>query len=235
VEPIPESRQAADDLDPTIEADPLARLLAAAEQVRVLVPDCVGISLGSSEHGVTFTVVASNSEVATLDSVQYLAGGPCVDAVEAGRVIEFDHETLLDEARWQLFAQATAASGVVSTLTLPIIGNARVTGSVNLYASTHRAFEGHHEAIARIFGAWAPGAVANADLAFNTRVTAARAPRVLREQLRIDVATGLLAARLGVEAEEARELIRAAALRAGVSELQLAEAVIGARGTQGSA
>ena len=159
VEPIPETAEAIEEYGPFGSGDLLGELRAKGARLRDMVPDCVGFSLASIEHGVTFTVAATDADLALLDAVQYLAGGPCVDAVEGEQVVTFTADDAVDERRWQLFAQATAAASVASTLTLPILARDMVAGSVNLYASTRHAFTGLHEQIARIFDAWAPGAV----------------------------------------------------------------------------
>ena len=80
-----------------------------------------------------------------------------------------------------------------------------VVGSVNLYAASARAFEGLHDELATIFGAWAPGAVTNADLSFATRDTARSAPRTLQENAAVDRAAKLLAAAADLTADEARD------------------------------
>jgi hypothetical protein len=105
-------------------------------------------------------------------------------------------------------------------------------GTVNLYAASRRAFVGHHEQLADVFGGWAAGAVANADLSFTTRKEAERAPQRLRNQNLIDVATRIVAAQLGVDVETAVARLRDAASRAGVSLLQLARDVVSARERQ---
>jgi transcriptional regulator with GAF, ATPase, and Fis domain len=228
MEPIPETVEAIDELDAyAADEDLLAELTKRGAQVRELVPTCVGISLAYWAHGVTFTLVATDAEIATLDGLQYLDGGPCVDAVkEPPGVIETDREQLLDEEAWWLFGRATAAASIASTLTLPIMSGEAAIGSVNLYGATSDTFAGHHEAIADIFRAWAPGAVTNADLSFRSRQEAEEAPRRVEEQTRLDTATGIVAARQSVDVDTARERLNEAALRAGVTEVQLAEAVI---------
>jgi transcriptional regulator with GAF, ATPase, and Fis domain len=228
VEPIPETARAIEDFGPFVveDEDLLVELKEKANQTRVLVPQLVGLSLASSEDEITFTLVATSKEIAVLDAVQYLSGGPCVEAVKAEQVLAFQQPDLLAEEAWHDFAQATAAAGVASTLTLPIISGARVVGSVNLYASTGDAFDGQHEAIAGVFGAWGPGAVTNADLSFTTRQTAERAPQQLRDDIDVHAASGVIANREGIEPESARARLREAAQRAGVAEAQLARTVI---------
>jgi hypothetical protein len=142
-----------------------------------------------------FTLVTTAKEIALLDAIQYLAEGPCVEAVTGDQVLAYEQADLLGEQQWQLFAQATAAASVASTRSLPTLNETgRVVGSVNLYASMSPAFDGQHEAIAHIVDAWAPGAVTNADLSFATRSVAERAPDLLREDLDLTVASTVIAA-----------------------------------------
>ena len=191
-----------------------------------IVPDCIGFSLASVEHGVTFTLAATDVDLALLDAVQYLAGGPCVDAVKSEQVVTFTADDVVDEQQWQLFAQATAAASVASTLTLPILARDAVVGSVNLYAATRHAFTGLHVQVARVFDAWAPGAITNADLAFTTRRTAALAPTLLAEHRDVQVAVGILAHMYELDVETAAAQLREAAQRAGMKVVRLAQTVI---------
>ena len=229
LEPLPQSLEALGEVDAYVDTDALLRRVRDdAARVMAIVPSCVGLSIASREQDITFTLVASNGLVATLDGMQYLFDGPCVGAVEAERVVTSDIGELLDEEQWGWFARATATAGIASTLTLPVVDGDEVVGSVNLYASTADAFTGHHGAIADIFGAWAPGAVRDADLNFTTRRAAEAAPRRLRRRARIDTAVGLISARESLDLETSRARLRVAAARAGVDEADLAEAVIAA-------
>ena len=229
MEPIPETREAIDELDAYVDdGDLLEQLVDKASAAREIAPDCVGVSVATQEHGITFTLVATAEETAVLDGVQYLTSGPCVDAVDEEWETEgaTTLQDLLSEPRWRTFGEASAAAGVRSTLTLPIVQGGRVIGSVNLYGGSADAFDGRHEQLAAVFGAWAQGAVTNADLSFSTRGVAERAPGQLREEARIDVATGIIAATSDTDVETARERLCEAAQRAGVSVLRLAELVI---------
>jgi GAF domain-containing protein len=236
VEPIPETVRVIADFGPFVieHEDLLAELLDKAQQVQAVVPQCVGISVASNEDDVTFTLVATAPEIAVLDAIQYVAGGPCVEAAKTDEVLAYDQAGLFDEEEWQLFAQATAAAAVASTLSLPIVQDAHVIGGVNLYASTTTAFDGHHEAIAAIFDAWAPGAVTNADLSFTTRNIAEAAPDLLREDIDLSVAVGLIANQDRISIDHARQRLSEAARRAGVSQAQLAQTIIELRRLQDS-
>lgn len=225
MEPVPETRETIEELAKYGDTEAATALLQMSRRVLEIVPEIVGLSLGVLDENLTFTLVSTSGTVASLDAVQYLDGGPCVDTPHDGETAEFTAAGVLDEDRWQMFQQASAAAGISSTLSLPIMNNDVVLGSVNLYASTSNAFDGHHEALAQACGAWAPGAVKNQDLAFRTRLAAARAPEQMRENNAIDVAIGVIAESQGVTVSVASERLSMAAARAGITEAQAAAAI----------
>ena len=227
LEPMPETREAMAEFM-TRDGPEIDEVLAGLGTIaRELVPEVVGLSLGLVREGVTFTLIASNSGLGALDATQYLEGGPCVEVTERRRdVVQFDTDDPLDEGRWLLFAQTSAAVGVASSLSLPILRDGQVIGGINLYASTVNAFSGHHEQLAGALGASASDVVTNADLSFSTRLSAAQAPRQLGDYHRIETAAGLLAARSDQDVDQARARLRDAAARAGVDEAVLAHVMI---------
>ena len=226
MEPIPETRRAVEEYGPFGADDLLEELHARAVEVRGVVPDCVGLSLAVVQHGITFTLVATDAEIAALDAVQYLDDGPCVRAADADSVEVYSAEDPLAEGEWQAFADATAARGIGSTLTLPILHDGAAIGSINLYAVGPRSFDGHHHTLASIFGAWAPGAVVNADLDFSTRTTAEQAPQQLRDQIDIARATGVLVSLFDIDIPEAQQRLGEAARRADVDPAVLARVLL---------
>lgn len=230
MEPIPETIEAVSELDPLVDVENLmAELVGLANRAKRIVPDLVGVSIARLDQDVTFTLVATADEIAVLDAVQYVAGGPCVDAAAEHDVREFDSADVFDEERWLLFSEATAAHAVRSTLTLPVMGGRGVLGTVNLYAASRNAFGGLRDDLAQVFGAWARGAVTNADLSFTTRREARAAPQRIRDQNVVAVATGIVAAQLGVDVEAAEARLHDAAARAGVSVVYLARDIVGTR------
>jgi GAF domain-containing protein len=226
MEPVPETRAVMGDLAAYGDVDLAERLEQAGRRVSSIVPECVGLSVSHLVDGLTFTLVASSAEIATLDATQYLDGGPCVESGLTAEEVAVDDLGALDERQWLLYAGTGAAAGVASSLSLPLRRNGTVTGSVNLYASAPNAFEGHHEELAAIFGAWAPGAVTNGDLGFQTRLEAAAAPERSQDLHLLDQAGGLLAASQGIDVATARRRLRDAAARAGITEVQVARAVL---------
>ncbi len=226
MEPIHESAETIEEIARTTgDTGMRSRIQHLADRIHEVVPDCIGISLTALEHGVTVTLVASTELVEVLDAVQYLDGGPCEQSVRQHETVDVVLDAL-DERTWQLFARAAAARGVASTLSLPLVEDDRVVGGVNLYGGSASCFDGEHERLAAIVGADAVAVVTNADLGFSTREAARAAPEVLRTTALIDIAAGMLAAVQRAGPADARDRIRQAAARAGVTDRRVAEIVI---------
>jgi GAF domain-containing protein len=214
---MPETREALAEFVTLDDPDVDELLADLGRRAQAIVPDLVGLSLGLAHEGLTFTLLASSNGVASIDAAQYADGGPCVEVTE-GRMDSAEIEVTdpMDEEQWRLFSLVSAASGVASSLSLPIYRDNALVGGANLYASTADAFSGRHEQLADALGARAAEAVTNADLSFSTRLDAAAAPQQMRDRIEIETATGLLAARSGKDLEVAQQLLREAAVRAGV-------------------
>jgi GAF domain-containing protein len=228
LQPLPETRDALRSLDRVSGRDLFGALMDQSREVMAIVPSCVGLSVSMLQQGVTFTLVAAPTEVAVLDGIQYAVGGPAIEAVQRQEVVVLGDgpDGLLNEARWAEFARVGAAHGVLSTLSMPVHDDGRVVGGVNIYSGASDAFRGKQHALAAALGAWAPGATSNADLSFESREEARRAPGVLRNAAVIDHAVGVVVALLGIDQNLARRVIAQAAARAGLTEVQMARAFI---------
>ena len=226
MEPIPETRETLNELARYGDEQVRQDLERRTELARKLVPGLVGVSLGLLAEGLVLTYVATELDVATLDGVQYTDDGPCLEAVRTATTIETDADSLLDEGRWQLFAQASAAAGIRSSLSIPLRHGGAIAGGVNIYGDASDTFEGHVEELSAIFEAWAPGAVSNADLSFASRLDAVDSPERLRGQAYVDQAVGMLVAARSLTPEEAGERLRRAAARGGVTVFVLARALV---------
>lgn len=229
MELIPESLRADDWFGPFLvdDQDLLEQLTTLGHQVVALVPDCVGLSVSMIEHGVTFTTAGRGPVTKLLDAVQYVDDGPCLTAMDAGAVVAWSDTDVEDPERaWHAFARATSSVGVASSLSLPVMRAGVVIGGFNLYASSDHAFDGHHETLADLLGAWAPGATTNADLDFTTLDLARRAPELLRESTDLVVASAALARLLGCGGTEATERLRRAAFQSSLPLPVLASSII---------
>jgi len=228
VKPVPETAEVLRDMTENHQEGLALALLGAARRAEAIVPECVGMSVGLVPDGLTFTLVAEEPAASGPGAVQD-PGPETAHGVEerAGDVAGAD---LFDEERWLLQAQAGAARGVASTLSLPILDDEEVVGSVSLYASTPGAFEGRHEALAEALGASAEAVVRNADLSFDTRRLAAESAPRRRDAADVEVAVGVLMGLHGLDAGAARARLRASAERAGITEAEAARVISGIEG-----
>jgi GAF domain-containing protein len=227
MEPLPETRFALTELSRFEDEDLTEKFTEMANRVALLAPDCVGLTVSFVRDDLAFTWAATSLDIAALDGVQYVSDGPCVESVEEGSVVEFTPSSdPLDEARWLEFARAENASGVESTLSVPLMDGSSVVGGVNFYGATPTAFEGLHSELAAECGAWAAGAVTNADLSLSGVQRAKKAPQKLRDQFVVDQAIGLIMASQQLDAAAAGERLSSAAERAGVRETELARILV---------
>lgn len=106
-----------------------AGLESIARLPELIAPQCVGLSMGLVEDGLTFTLAASDLQTVGLDAIQYLDRGPCVDAVH----------------------------GVQSSLSMPLVDGDRVVGGVNLsFSSRLHAARLRRSSRSRPMSTWSP-------------------------------------------------------------------------------
>jgi ANTAR domain len=219
VQLLPDSQAALDEYLDFSRPDLTEAILALGVAATRVVPDIVALSLRLVDEDLTFTMVDS-------ERLKSSALGQFTPPTSPDPDLDLD---ALDEQRWQSFARASAAAGIASSISLPVVRNRRVVWGISLYASSPDAFVGHHHELAQVLGAWDAGAVTNADLAFRTRDDAAHAPRQLHEQRIVEVAVGIYAGRYRITVEDARQQLELLAEESGVSLAEAAEQVISGR------
>ena len=226
MKPLPEVRAAADALAAlTDDLDVLRGLEILSEAAVALIPSVIGVSLTIVVDGEPFTVTATDEATGAVDAVQYLDGGPCLDAASDQDAIMVGD--LLDEERWQLYRDAVSPSGVRASLSLPLGGaGGPIPGAINLYAAEPHAFKGKERLLAEAFQTPAEDFITNADLSFMTREAARRLPEQMEDKAKVDQATGMLSVMLGWSPDEARTRLRAAAGKAGTPVSKVADLLI---------
>ena len=229
MEPISQTRFALTEMSQLQDHDLVERFTAKARRTAELAPDCVGMTLSYVQDGHAFTWVASGLDVATLDAVQYLDGGPCLRAMERGGVISTAHPDPLDEEQWRLLSLAENSVGVESTLSIPLFAGDVVVGGVNFYGASPTAFDGLHEPLAEEWGGRSGGAVTNADLSLSGVRRAKQTPQRLLDSYVTDEAVGLLMAVHHVDAQAAGQRLQDAAARAGIDVVDLARLLVRSR------
>lgn len=228
MEPIPETVDALRRLQGNGRGDPavLEELRRLTTAVRRVVPSCIGLSIGSTSPGITLTFVDRESPVSGLAPLDFIAGGR---DIASDRRTEGANGDPTNEASWHSEALAEALAGIASSLSIPLMEDEQVVGTVTFYSSRESAFADVEERLAALCGAWAPGAVSNVDLSFSSRLRAAAAPGMLDDLEQVDRAAGIASAALHLPVAHARSRLRAASRRAGISEVELARQVIAAR------
>jgi GAF domain-containing protein len=227
VQPLPEVHAVARQLTALSEdtVDLLESLRAVSDLAAAALPSCVGVSITVLVDGEPFTVTATSADAGTVDAMQYLDDGPCVQASRIGEAVRVPD--VLDEQLWQAFAESAAVYGIRSSLSVPLQGiGGSAVGALNLYSSDRDAFSQADPLLIALFGTHVEGAVRNADLGFATREAARRLPEQLADRATTDQAVGVMMANRGCSAPEARERIEWAARHAGISVKAAADMVI---------
>ncbi len=118
------------------------------------VPGCDGASISLLRGDEPSTLAASHEHITTLDQVQYSRDvGPCVTAMRTNTQITVeDYST---EARWPQVDSDLQASGVLSSLSLPLTQDGQVIGGLNMYAQAPQSFNAISRAAAQAFAAQA--------------------------------------------------------------------------------
>ncbi|HXH79097.1 GAF domain-containing protein [Nocardioides sp.] len=215
------TQEALDEYVSLSEPDLEGSLMTMGDSAERIVSECVGLSFTLLDQDLTFALVAPG-----VPMLQPEPSDPDVLRLPVRDAGPAPARALLDEDHWAHIARADSAEGVASSLSLPVLDHGRVVGGITLYASSADAFAGHHDELAAALGASAEGAVTNADLGFEARRRAEDAPRRVRDEQVVEVGTGILAARMGLELETARRRIHEAALQADVTDVQAATVVI---------
>jgi len=150
--------------------------------------------------------VFTHPEVPEIDRAQYETGrGPCVSAFETGDVFVID--STRNEQRWPEFAAVARDHGVLSTLSLPMIINARPVGAMNLYAMTEHAFGEADIDVARQFSAQAAFVLANAQAYWDARSLSENLETAMVSRSVIEQAKGVIMNARGVDADDAFEVL----------------------------
>lgn len=189
-----------------------------------LVEGCDHASI-SHMRGSSLVSASSNDPIGiALDGIQTGAEeGPCLDCIRTGEVMVTSD--LTRDARWPVYGpHAAEATGVISSLALPLHDGRRTLGALNLFADRVDAFgdeveDAEASATASILAAHATPALVAA--LHREDMAAALASRDV-----IGQAKGILMARAGVDEDEAFDLLRRASQRMQVKLAEVARRLV---------
>jgi signal transduction histidine kinase/CheY-like chemotaxis protein len=173
-----------DDEDLTASLAALSKLVMRESRLPVTLTDIAGFAVraipGADGAGLTLfrddrpqTAVATAPFVTEADTLQYDIGeGPCITATGEGRTVRSD--CLQRDKAFPRFGPQIAALGLNSMLSLPLLADGIVLGSINLYAHAENAFDERAEALGDLFAVPAAVAIQNAQALFEAQQLAAQ-------------------------------------------------------------
>jgi GAF domain-containing protein len=162
----------------------------------------VGATMGLQAWEVTAPFVRE------IDILQYetLQEGPCITAMQTRRAVVSG--SLEADTRWPRFAARAASLGVSSVLSLPLLINDQVVGSINAYGHGVDVFGEHAVRLGSEFARPAAVSVFNTQLLVRAREQAQQLQRALSSRGVIEQAMGIIRSRAGCSAEEAFDRLR---------------------------
>jgi hypothetical protein len=167
----PAGRHDSGSLGPQLSA--LASALAGGDDVRSALEGVVRAAAGTlpgAEHASVTesageqyrTRVASSEFARTIDRIQYGTGeGPCLAALETETAVHV--RDVLDDDRWPAFAEAAAATGFRSSLSLRLHGTGDRVAALNLFSTRPDAFDGGSRQVGALLARHAALALVAAD------------------------------------------------------------------------
>lgn len=185
----------------------LQRIVTVAERS---VPGCDGASVALAFEGRARTSAATDKVVLELDLAQHESDeGPCLLALREARPVRLD---LIDgDTPFSTFAERAAQAGVRSSLSLPVVVDEEVVGTLNLYSYAETAFDATSQSLAAVMAAQAGAAIAKSRLLAAGRHAAAVAQRSADDRADVGMAEGMLMAVEQCTAQQAAALLRNAA------------------------
>lgn len=165
-----------------------------------------GVSLRNADGELEF-VTATDGRASRMESEQVgLGDGPCFHAFRTGRIVvvadlEFDD-------RWPDHQRIAAGVGYRGVVGVPMpVGRAPI-GALNLYDSDVREWTDEDVDVATLLANMAAGYVLMARSLANSRTLTEQLQHALDSRIVVEQAKGMLAARLGLDVNEAFERLR---------------------------
>jgi GAF domain-containing protein len=218
-----------DDLDPaqvTADVDDLAAgvkglsaMVAAGRGLEVVlgqVAEFAAQAIPGADTGVGVTLIkpigitmgvqawaATTPAVREIDHLQYevLKEGPCISCMQTRRAVVSG--SLGADKRWPRFGARVARRGVASALSLPLLIDDQVVGSINCYARDQDVFGEHAVRLGSAFAHPAAVSVYNTQLLVAAQERAEQLQRALESRKVIDQAIGIIRGRTGGTADDA--------------------------------
>lgn len=182
-------------------------LTAVATLATAAIPGADGAGVTMTEAGRSDTVVASAPFVREVDTIQYRLGeGPCISAASTSTTTTSG--ALGRDPAWPRFGPLADALGVNSVVSLPLVLDGEVIGSLNVYAFGSDAFPTSSIRIGELFADPATVAIVNARRFEEAQQLTQQLEAALVNRAVIDQAIGIIRSRSGLTANEAFTRLR---------------------------
>lgn len=177
-------------------------LSRVAQLTQACVPGAQEVSVTLLENDKPRTVSFTGQLAAALDERQYAAGyGPCVHAAQSEQLVRID-DTATDDA-YPEFAAIAARHDVRSIICIGMPMPQQIAGAINVYRFDAGQLDEASVDLLRIFAGYAAIALANHTLYASAVALGEQMTIAMQSREIIDVAKGVLVARLHCTADEA--------------------------------
>jgi GAF domain-containing protein len=199
-------------------------LAGIAEAATVSVPGCDAASIAISIAGRPSTAAITARVALELDLVQYdVDDGPCLKSFRTMTTLRID---LIDQdADFPHFAVAAQQHGIRAVLSVPATWGAEVIGTLNIYSRTG-PFDETAAAIAAVLGSQVAIAISRSPEFAAARAVVEEAQRSADDDADIHLASGLLMVDQACTTEQARGLLREAAIHDEQTIVEIAHRII---------
>jgi PAS domain S-box-containing protein len=194
---------------------------------RQIIPGAAGVSVSLFEQGRPRVGGVSAPWVLAVDEAQYeLQDGPCVAALADGdwHVVE----DLDEDTRWPRFAAQAVEQGVLSVLAVPLLVRGARLGVLNVYATARESLSGDALTVARRLAEICAVLLANAQTLDASRRLSTELQQALVSRATVDMAKGVLMARLDLDPDTAFEALRDLSQRRHMKLRDLAAEIVAA-------
>ena len=198
---------------------------AVVHLIREQVPGADECSITLIRSEAARTAAATGPLPVAVDEIQYEQGyGPCLDA---GR--EDLPQLIADmttEQRWPQYTPLAAASGVGSSLSLPLPVENYLVGALNIYSRSRYAFGEDSLRIGAALAAHVTAALSFAESSHGHRLRADDLARAMRTRDVIEQAKGMIMAQQKCSAQAAFALLRKLSMDQNIKLNELAASVV---------
>lgn len=167
-----------------------------------------GVSLAEDDEaeGLQF-VTATDERIARVEQLQSRLGeGPCHEAHATREAVLVDDLRTADQ--WGLFTPGALDAGMAAVAGIPMAVGADCIGALNLYHTQPHPWTDEDVAVARLLADMATGYILHAQKLQESQLLAEQLQHALDSRVVIEQAKGMIAARNGLDVNEAFGLLR---------------------------